>query len=238
MARVSPTLFLFDLDGTLVSTGGAGLRALSSTFHDLHGIPNVLSDVSPSGKTDPAIFREVFVRFLNRDMTSEDLATVSEAYLSRLLLETQKTHLYRNLPGVGFFLDHLISLPDVILALGTGNLEKGARIKLAPTGLNSYFTIGAFGSDAEDRAELLEIGRKRVEKERGTSILREHVYVVGDTELDVKAARRAGFNAVAVATGNRSKQELAQADPDYLLDDLTGGLTLLAEIRKKIPVSL
>jgi phosphoglycolate phosphatase len=238
MIRSSLTLFLFDLDGTLVSTGGAGLRALTSTFHDLHGVPNVLSEVSPSGKTDPAIFREAFQKFLLKDMTPADLAVVSEAYLSRLLIETQKTFLYRNLPGVAFLLDHILSMPDSVVALGTGNLERGARIKLEPTGLNRYFPIGAFGSDAEDRAELLEIGRVRAEKARGESISRDRVFVIGDTELDIQAARRSGFNAVAVATGNRTKQQLAQAEPDFLLDDLSQGLHLLGEIQTRISVSL
>jgi len=237
MPRFPLTLLLFDLDGTLVSTGGAGLRALTAVFRDLHGVPNVLSQVSPSGKTDPAIFREVFRVFLQREMTESERETLSEAYLSRLQFETQKSHLYRHLPGVAFLLDHLTSMPDMVIALGTGNLERGARLKLEPIGFNRYFSIGGFGSDAEDRAELLEIGRRRAENMRGQAISNERVYVIGDTELDVQAARRAGFNAVGVATGARSASELAAAAPDFLLDDLTQGLHLIGEIRGRVSVS-
>lgn len=226
-------LFLFDLDGTLVSTGGAGLRALNATFHDLYGIPNILSQVHPSGKTDPAIFREAVQTFLHRPLNAGELETISEAYLTRLTEETKKTHLYRVLPGVPFLLDHLKTMSDVAVGLGTGNLERGAQIKLKPTGLNSYFRFGGFGSDAEERSTLLAVGHRRAEELYGESIASDDVYVIGDTELDVRAARRAGYRAVAVATGARGRDELAEAHPDFLLSDLSEGLHLVNEIRQQ-----
>jgi phosphoglycolate phosphatase len=221
------TLFLFDLDGTLVTTGGAGLRALATTFKELYGLDEVLAKVRPAGKTDPAIFREVIRTFLNRDMTIDELTTITETYLSHLTRESKASERFKIHSGVKNFLDQLMARPATAFGLGTGNLEKGARIKLEPTGLNSYFKFGGYGSDSENRGELLRIAHDRAESIYGETISQRDTFVIGDTELDVRAARQSGYRAVSVATGARSLEELKNSEPDYLFKDLTEGAPLL-----------
>ncbi len=214
-------LFLFDLDGTLVSTGGAGLRALAKAFFDLFGVADAMDDIDPSGKTDPAIFRELIKMNLHRDVEPGEIERLGALYLSHLEKEMMVPGGKGALKGVKEFVAHLSRRPDAVLALGTGNLEKGARLKLAPHDLNEYFPIGGFGSDAEERADVLRHGHRRAEQLSGETISADNVFVIGDTPLDVAAARRAGFRAVAVATGGSTIEVLAKTSPDYLMPDMT-----------------
>src|SRR5882672_6624119 len=127
-------LFLFDLDGTLVSTGGAGLRALESAFKELYGIDDAHKRINPSGKTDPAIFREIIRFFFHRDLNAGEFETISECYLRHLELQ-MKTSAAKSLDGVDAFVNQVASRDDILVGLGTGNLERGARLKLEPTRL-------------------------------------------------------------------------------------------------------
>lgn len=231
---MAPTkLFLFDLDGTLVTTGGAGLRALSRAFLELYEIPDVMTSLNPCGKTDPAIFREIIETSLNREMTPEDLAESTRLYLLRLAEEMKENKKAKPLPGVEAFLRLVKPREDILLGLGTGNLEKGARLKLAPSRLNDFFEFGGFGSDAESRPELLQIGHRRAEEAAGAPIKKKNVYIIGDTPLDVNAARDAGYHSVAVASGSISYEALEGAGPDFLLRDMTEGHQFLEVIDGK-----
>jgi len=214
-------LFLFDLDGTLVSTGGAGLRALSKAFFDLFGVADAMEEIDPSGKTDPAIFRELVRLNLHRDVEPGEIEKLGALYLSHLEKEMTVPGGKGALKGVREFVAHLAARPDAVLALGTGNLERGARLKLAPHDLNEFFPIGGFGSDAEERADVLRFGHLRAEKTAGVSISSDNVFVIGDTPLDVAAARRAGFRAIAVASGGSTIDALSKTSPDHLMPDMT-----------------
>lgn len=225
-AMRSPTLFLFDLDGTLVTTGGAGMRALGRAFDDVFGIPDAHHRIDPAGKTDPAIFRELFRLLDGRDMRAEELPEISEKYLTYLADEMLKASA-KAFPGVNEILDHLAGREGAIVALGTGNLERGARLKLAPANLNRHFDFGGFGSDAEDRADVLRAGHQRGEARAGCPIPPGNVIVIGDTVLDIRAARRAGFRAVGVATGRTSLATLRAEQPDFAMQDMTGAFDLL-----------
>ena len=119
---------------------------------------------------------------------------------------------------------------DIAVGLGTGNLERGARIKLESTGLNMYFSFGGFGSDSEDRTEVLRMGHRRAEALRNDRIAPNQVYIVGDTLLDIQAARRAGFRIIAVATGSVSFDVLKKGDPDYVFQDLSEGWELMQSL--------
>jgi phosphoglycolate phosphatase-like HAD superfamily hydrolase len=126
----------------------------------------------------------------------------------------------RLLPGVRGLLDALAARPDVHLGLVTGNVEAGARAKLAPFGLNAFFRTGGFGSDHADRREVARHAAERVALHAGISLEASRVVVVGDTELDVDCARANGFRAVAVLSGWSTEELLRQAGPDVLLPDL------------------
>lgn len=223
-------LFLFDVDGTLISTGGAGLRALSVSFHELYGVADVASTIDPAGKTDPAIFRELHQLHLKRHMTPEDLSKAAAAYLKHLEIELQKNYRSHPLAGVKDFLEHLTANTDIVMGLGTGNLETGARLKLEPAGLNSFFSFGGFGSDAEERSEVLIAGHHRAMKLTGKQFRETDVYIIGDTPLDIAAARKAGFKVAAVATGRTSYEALKSHAPDYVLNDLSEGQEFLQKI--------
>lgn len=209
---------LFDLDGTLLSTGGAGIRALNRAFFELHGLARAMENIDPSGKTDPAIIREIFTAKLGRDCDAPAMAAAQERYLSRLEDECAKAEDYFVMRGIPELLERLKALQTVV-GLGTGNLERGARKKLHRSGLNSYFPFGGFGSDSEDRAEILRRGHKKACAASGVSIASENVFIVGDTARDIAAARQAGFPVIAAATGGSPVSVLRKHKPDFLLEN-------------------
>ncbi len=219
-------LFLFDLDGTLVSTGGAGTRALAKAFSALHNISDAQDVIDPSGKTDHAIFREILKKSKNAEMSIDDISRLSQLYLLHLEQE-MKTAAVKIMAGALEFVKKTAQRPNIVSGLGTGNLERGARLKLEPVGLNAYFSFGGFGSDAEDRAEMLRIGRRRGEDAAREKISDSNVWVIGDTPLDVAAARRSGFRVAAVATGRTSYDALKATKPDFVFHDLSEADPLL-----------
>lgn len=233
MSKASFKLFLFDLDGTLVSTGGAGLRALNLAFEKVFNQKDMTASCNPQGKTDPAIFREIVHCALGRDITPEEVTQVSAAYLRYLSIEVRYAKDYRVLPGVERFLDHLITRGDILLGLGTGNLEAGARLKLVRSNLNPYFPFGGFGSDAEARFEVLQHGHQRAEARCGQAITPENVYILGDTELDVAAAQRAGYQSVAILREGMDEERLRAAEPTFFLSSMSEGFGFLKEIEAK-----
>ncbi len=223
-------LFLFDLDGTLVSTGGAGTRALTKAFREMFGVEDVSHKIKFAGKTDFAIFRELGRLVLAREFEKSDLEKIASVYLGHLEREMTVPGGRGAFKGVREFVEHLSRRDDAVLSLGTGNLERGARLKLHPHGLNDFFPDGGFGSDAEDRAELLRVGHRRASARAGTDIPPDQVFVIGDTILDIAAARRAGFRVAAVATGGGTYEQLAAASPDFLMETLLEGFDWLKKL--------
>ncbi|MBV9080763.1 MAG: HAD hydrolase-like protein, partial [Elusimicrobia bacterium] len=155
-----------------------------------------------------------------RDAQPGEIERLGAAYLDHLSRHAALPGAKGALEGVHEILEHLRPRADAVLALGTGNLERGARIKLAPYRLNEFFPIGGFGSDSEDRPELLRIGHRRAESAAGERIPAERVYVIGDTILDVSAARAAGYRAVAVASGGSTYEQLVAVKPDHTMRSL------------------
>lgn len=209
---------LFDLDGTLVTTGGAGARALERAFAELYGVAHAMKNIDPSGKTDPVIIREIFQDCLQRDCSRAEMESVQRGYLDKLENECARAEDYRVMDGIPEILDAL-KREKAVIGLGTGNLEKGARIKLNRSGLNPHLPFGGYGSDSEIRAELLKVGKRRAEELHGAGIDSADTFVVGDTHRDILAARKAGFPVIAVATGGASARDLQEHQPDYCLND-------------------
>lgn len=222
---VAPRLILFDVDGTLLWTGGAGRYGLERAFEIVFGVErmsDVAGHVEYAGRTDPAILRDLAaaagVDAARYRAASDRVEEVYLEHLRRRLAARDSTA--RLLPGVAALLDALAARPDVHLGLVTGNVERGARAKLEPFGLNPRFPTGGFGSDHERRPELARIARERAERRAGVRFDPRHVWVVGDTEHDVDCARAQGFRALALRTGGRTRERLAACRPDRLLDDL------------------
>jgi phosphoglycolate phosphatase len=217
-------LLLFDIDQTLVNTGGAGLRALDRACQKLYGLQNAMEGVRPHGKTDPAIVREIlFVKLGFNSPKDGEITTVLEAYVSFLKEEVHTSPTYRVLPGIVPLLNEMAKHPDVVLGLATGNVELGARIKLERAELNAFFAFGGFGSDSEDRTELVRKASEKADRKLGSAIPPSDVFVIGDTPLDVDAGNRAGFKTVGVATGSYTVDQLLAAGASFAVDDLAQG---------------
>lgn len=214
-----PRVVLFDLDGTLVLTGGAGRKALSRTFGEVFGHPHALNEVDLRGMTDRALLR-AGLQAIGRTLSDALTETLVGVYLEHLAREVSLTEGYRVLPGVRDVLESLRPRADVALGLGTGNVERGARIKLSRGALNALFPFGGFGDDAEDRAEVLLAGARRGARSLGQPLEACALVVVGDTPRDVQAAACIGARCVAVATGGYSLSELEQTEPATVLSSL------------------
>jgi len=217
-------VFLFDIDQTLINTGGAGLRGLDRACLKLFGLQNAMEGISPHGKTDPAIVREILRRKLGSETpTNTDIASILDSYTSFLKEEVHTSATYRVLPGVQTLLDQLAARGDVLVGLATGNIELGARIKLERGGLNPYFSFGGFGSDAEDRTELVRKAAEKAAHKNGGFIAPSNIFVIGDTPLDIDAGNRAGFKTVGVATGSYSVEQLLACGAMIAVSDLAQG---------------
>lgn len=210
------TLLLFDIDGTLLTTGGCGERALRSAVHDFFGEDDDFSEIEIAGRTDTAIARQLLRKY-NGD--EERALEVLEHYLRHLPVLLPKIQ-GRLMPGVIPLLEVLKDRSDVVLALLTGNLQRGAEYKLTHYGVWHYFGFGAFADDHYDRNELGPVAMRRA-KERGHDIPVERVFVIGDTPKDVACARAFGARAVGVATGGSTYEALAATTPDALLRDFS-----------------
>jgi phosphoglycolate phosphatase len=217
-------LLLFDIDQTLINTGGAGMRALDRACEKLLGVRNAMNGISPHGRTDPAIAREILqARPGAASPSDQEISELLEAYVSFLHHEVDHSAAYRVLPGILSLLEELAPRTDVMLGLATGNLETGARIKLGRGGLNRFFEFGGFGSDSEDRAELVRRAAGKAADKSGGAIAPANIFVIGDTPLDIDAGRRAGFRTVGVATGSYSADQLLASEPTIVVEDLAAG---------------
>jgi len=214
-------LLLFDLDWTLIYTGGAGVRALDHAFEKLFKIPGAMKQVSPDGKTDPAICREMVRVHLKRDPWEGEIEALCRGYVERLKVEVPAAEGYRVLPGIPQLLEALTARGEIWMGLGTGNLEEGARIKLARADLMRYFRFGGYGSDAESRPDVLRRAVQRGEALAGRRFSAREVVVIGDNIRDVEAGKAIGAITVAVASGPMPREELAKTSPDHLFKDLS-----------------
>jgi phosphoglycolate phosphatase-like HAD superfamily hydrolase len=221
-------LLLFDIDGTLLTSGGAGERALRLGFRDRFGIDDDLSSVEIAGRTDSGIVREMLAAH-RLPATPENIAAFLDGYLHHLAEEIPRTP-GRLLPGILPLLDALQPRADIVLALLTGNLARGAEIKLRHYGVWHYFEFGAFADDHHDRNQLGPFAQARARAQRGIEFPPERIFVLGDTPHDIACARAIGAKAIAIATGKFTRAELAAHAPDFLFEDLGDLDAVLAAI--------
>ncbi|MCX7865977.1 MAG: HAD hydrolase-like protein [Limisphaera sp.] len=212
-------LVLFDIDGTLIHTGGAGVAAFVQAFADEFGIRDGVERLQFAGRTDTSLVREVFQAHGVRP-TPELFQRFFDRYV--FLLEDR---LHRGsggvIPGVLDFLDGLARLPQPpLLGLLTGNIRLGAEIKLRHYGLWDRFVVGGFADDSEDRAAIAAIARDRGSRALGRDLEPDEVLVVGDTPHDIHCGRAIGARVLAVATGGCSRAELRAHQPCWLTDSL------------------
>lgn len=221
-------LFLFDIDGTLIASGGAGEYSMRLAVHDMFGVENGLQGVEIAGRTDHLITRNVFKKF-GVEWTAERAAAFLDLYLAHLAVELPRKD-GRLLPGIVELLEALKARPQVALALLTGNLERGAKIKLTHYGLWSYFEFGAYADDSFDRNRLGPFAQARAHKRHGVAFPPERTFVLGDTPHDIECGRAIGARTVAIATGGHTREQLAVHQPDFLFEDVADVPAVLAAL--------
>jgi len=232
-------LVLFDIDGTLVWTDGAGRRAIH------HALTEVFGAIGPAdyrfdGKTDPQIVRDLMRHVGHADAHIDArMAAVFDLYVVRLRDELRAPgYTPRVMPGVFELLDALGSRRDVILGLLTGNLVDGARAKLQSAGIDpARVRVGAYGSDHEHRASLPEVARRRLRDDLGVDVPGGEVVIIGDTPADVTCGRALGARAIGVATGRYSVEELRSHGAAAVFADFSDTATVVAAILADAPAA-
>ena len=213
MTKTQKRLLLFDIDGTLIHSGGAGVRALIRAFKERFGIDDDLSDIEIAGMTDSGIV----VSILNKHKippTHENVSAFLDSYVHFLSLELPRRK-GKLLPGVLQLLEKLKSRPHVVLAL------------LEHYGVWHFFEFGAFADDHRDRNQLGRFARARAKEKHDREFAASEIDVIGDTPRDIACGRALGARTIAVATGTWSRDELAKHQPDFLIDDLSDLKTII-----------
>jgi phosphoglycolate phosphatase len=219
MTVTQKRLLLFDIDGTLIHSGGAGVHALKSALTERFGITDDLHYIEIAGMTDSGIV----VSILNKHKipaTNENVSALLDSYVHFLSLELPR-RVGKLLPGVLELLEKLKSRPHLVLALLTGNVSRGAQLKLEHYGVWHFFEFGAFADDHHDRNRLGTVARARAKEKHGRQFSACEIDVIGDTPRDIACGKAFGARTIAVATGTWSRDRLAKYQPDFLIDDLS-----------------
>jgi phosphoglycolate phosphatase-like HAD superfamily hydrolase len=217
--KIDRRLLLFDIDGTLISSGGAGEAALKDAMLSRFGVEEDLDGIILAGATDGRIARELLEKH-SISVSPENVSALLDTYLGHLT-ERIGRHDGRLLPGIVSLLKVLSERTDVVLALLTGNVSRGAKIKLTHYGVWDFFEFGAFADDHHDRNELGKFARARALERHGEDFPPSRIYVIGDTPKDIECGRAIGACTVAIATGHYSSAELRDHAPDFLFEDLS-----------------
>jgi phosphoglycolate phosphatase len=216
---------LFDIDGTLIISGGAGAASWRMAFDELYGIPAEIGEFTDTGMTDPDVGRQTFVAVLHRQPSRVEFAKLLERRLHYLYETVADSTSYRVLDGVEELLPQLLA-EGYLLGVVTGNLEAAAHIKMHRAKLNRYFSFGGYGSDSTDRGELTRIALSRAALVYGEDVDPHQCLVIGDTPHDAEGAHAAGIACVGVASHNFDADQLKAGGADYVIASLTEGLPL------------
>jgi phosphoglycolate phosphatase len=213
------TLLLFDIDGTLLQADDATRQAINKAFSEVFSLKNPQQNVPFAGRTDPGIFKDVALGLLGRPLRDEELEQVVSKYLELLPGELFRS-IFRLMPGVFRLMPQLASRENIILGLETGNMEKAAYIKLKRGSIDHHFKFGGFGSDSEDRTEIIRLGIERARNLNHNVIPDENIFVIGDSVHEIHAGKKLGVKTIAVGTGSAGKEKLLAESPAYFLPHL------------------
>lgn len=219
------TLLLWDIDGTLIASGGAGMRALQIALGRVFGVDGSLEDIDFAGRTDRWIMRQVFAKFALA-ATEENFVRYFEGYVTALPAELANPAA-RVLPGVPALLTALAAHPGVVQGLLTGNMRRGAQTKLQHHGLWDYFAFGAFADDSELRNDLGPHALRRAAAHAGIEFVPDRVWIIGDTPHDIACGKAIGARTVGVATGSHSLEALQAHKPTAVVADLSDTAAVL-----------
>jgi len=215
-------VILFDIDGTLINTGGAGLRALNKALSAMGGPKNVCSFFELQGSTDRVNFENAYRCAFNKKPSEKDYKRIKELYIKFLPEEVEysvKNKKYFKIKGIERLLEKLSNRKDILIGLGSGNLKEGAYIKLEPSRLSHYFLFGGFGEKHEKREDMLKTAVKDAEIILKEKISPSYVYVIGDTEKDIIAAKNCDYHSACVLDGFGDKKKIFAAEPEFMEKD-------------------
>ncbi|MDA8397403.1 MAG: HAD family hydrolase [Actinomycetota bacterium] len=225
--RGTTVAVLFDIDGTLIVTDGAGARSWELAFADLWEVEADISNYSDTGMTDPEVGRRTFEAVMGRSPSAAEFSRLLERRMHYLTQTVAESSGYRILPGVAELLPRLVE-EGYVLGLVTGNLEAAAHVKLSRAGLNRFFSFGGYGSDSPDRTEVTRMAMRRGSVVFGGHVPPEAFLAVGDTPNDVEAAHAAGITCVAVASHKYDMEQLEASGADWVIPSLEQGLPPLS----------
>ncbi len=227
-SAIPSRLLLFDIDGTLIDSGGAGIQSLRDVLQQQFGITDDLHGVEIAGRTDTGIVHQILRRqeiAVNEQTTTAFLDLYVE-FLARELPQRHGTIL----PGVRELLLRLRERPQNVLGLLTGNLERGAKLKLSHYGIWDFFEFGAFADDHHDRNELGPFAQRRARERHAIDFAAAEIDVIGDTPHDIACGKAIGARTIAVATGNFTREQLAEHTPDRIVDDFSEVEAVIREL--------
>jgi phosphoglycolate phosphatase len=221
-------LLLFDIDGTLIDSGGAGIQSLKDVLRHQFGVTDELRGIEVAGKTDTGIVHQI-LRKQKIEVSEENTAAFLDLYVEFLARELplRKGKL---LPGVKELLTRLQARPQNILALLTGNIRRGAQLKLEHYGIWHFFEFGAFADDHHDRNELGAFAQMRAREKHAIDFGATEIDVIGDTPHDIACGKAIGARTIAVATGNFVRAQLAEHQPDQIVDNFADVEKVIAEL--------
>lgn len=209
-------LFVWDVDGTLIKSEGVGKRALEQAFEIMTGVKDACKEIKLGGKTDTLILYEMCERFGVNKKIYKEFFEVYCRVLEDIVRGDCLIRIAPNIPGIL----KIIKEKGGINILGTGNIEKGARLKLLPADLNIHFDTGGFGDEETERWKIIRNGIENAEKLYKLRFEKGNIFVIGDTPRDVECAKAVGVRSVAVATGYNTMDELKECNPNFLFEDL------------------
>jgi phosphoglycolate phosphatase-like HAD superfamily hydrolase len=216
---LTKTLLLFDIDGTLLRADDSTRRAINITFGEIFGIKDPQQNVPFAGRTDLGIFKDVALELLGRPLSTGELKQVADRYVE-LLPGQLKRSKFDLMPGVEALLSNLSAREDILLGLETGNIEPAAYLKLKRGGIDRFFSFGGFGSDSENRTELVRLGIERARSLNHDKIPDESIFVIGDSVHDITAGNNLGVNTIAVGTGHVKREQFLAASATHFMQDL------------------
>ena len=231
-------LVLFDIDETIIASYGSGRRALSRVLLESYGVTEEFMKINMSGKTDPQILKEILLSVnMQEAAINEAMESIIDQYLEILEQELIDPDRYIVHDGVYELIDAITKNTSLYLGLLTGNVERGARLKLERSGLNKHFAIGAYGSDSANRLDLPAIARERAHQYFKINFRPEDLVIIGDAVNDVLCAKGFGAKCIAVNTGKTSWSDLEAQNPEFLFQSLKDTEQILTAISAPMPIT-
>lgn len=213
---------LFDLDYTLLRTGGLGRITVDGAFRDTFGVDDAWGDTNSAGLTDPRVFQDISLRLLHRRLNDSELDRVFASYIAHFRAALESAPCFQVLPGVSTLLNHLKHKSELFLGVQTGNIQEVAKLKLRKAGLENNFSFGAFGDYAYNKSKVVEKAVQRLKTISSDSGRIFHqIYVVGDSPADIVAGREHSCLTIGVCTGHASRKQLLEAGANHVLEDLS-----------------